>query len=109
MLLLLGPPPSQAWLANRLKETAWPEAEAELEALRSLVTQVRYLVQGGVNGLSSLATSMSAVAELLGNRIDAAATNGIPFCDGCRRVTFPRAGRQSGGAWVQMQHGINRR
>jgi hypothetical protein len=77
MLLLLGPPPSRAWLANRLKETAWPEAEAELEALWSSVTQVWYLVQGSVNGLSSLATSMSAVAELLGNRIDAAATNGI--------------------------------
>jgi hypothetical protein len=70
--LLLKPPPGQAWLADRLDEAARrlreelatrQEAEAELEALRSLAAWVQGLVLGDIDGSSSLATSMSAVAK----------------------------------------------
>jgi hypothetical protein len=70
--LLLRPPPGRAWLADRLDEAEWQlrvelvarwEAKAELEALWSLAARVRGFVLNDVDGPSSLATSMSAVAE----------------------------------------------
>jgi hypothetical protein len=84
--LLLKPPPGRAWLADRLDEAARrlreelatrQEAEAELEALRSLAAWVQGLVLGDIDGSSSLATSMSAVAKLLKGQIDVAAANGV--------------------------------
>jgi hypothetical protein len=72
--LLLGPPPGQAWLADRLDEAtgqlreelaAQREVEAELEALQSSAARVQDLVLGDVGRSSSLATSMSTVAEQL--------------------------------------------
>jgi hypothetical protein len=55
--------------------TRW-EVEAELEALWSSAAQVRDLVLGRVDGSSSLTMCMPTVAELFGNRINAAAANG---------------------------------
>jgi hypothetical protein len=52
------------------------QADAELEALRTSATRVRDLVLGGTNGPSSRATSMSAIAEQLEGRINAATANG---------------------------------
>jgi hypothetical protein len=49
----------------------------ELEALHASVTCVRDLVLDGIDGPSSLATSLSSVAELLEGRIDAAAATGV--------------------------------
>jgi hypothetical protein len=83
--LLLGTPLGQARLADRLDEAIgqlrvelapWWEADAELEALRTSATQVRDLVLGSTNRLSSLAMSMSVPVELLEGRIDAIAANG---------------------------------
>jgi hypothetical protein len=83
--LLLGTPPGQARLADQLDEAIgqlrvelapWWEADVELEALQTSATQVRDLVLGSTNGLSSLATSMSVPVELLEGRIDATAANG---------------------------------
>jgi hypothetical protein len=70
--LLLRPPSGWAWLADRLDEAEWQlrvelaarqEAKVELEALRSFATRVRGFVLNDADGPSSLATSMSAVAE----------------------------------------------
>jgi hypothetical protein len=72
--LLLGPPSSQARLADRLDEVAKQlraklairrEEDAELEASWTSVVRVQDLVLGSVDGPSSLAASMSTVAELL--------------------------------------------
>jgi hypothetical protein len=69
---LFGPPPDQAWLADRLDEAveqlreelaAWWEVEAELVALWSSALQVQNMVLGDVDGSSSLAASMSVVAQ----------------------------------------------
>jgi hypothetical protein len=57
--------------------TTRQEAEAELEALWSSVAQVQDLVLGGADRPSSLAMSMSAVVELLGNQIDVVAANRV--------------------------------
>jgi hypothetical protein len=71
--LLLGPPPSQAWLADRLDEAVRQlrvelatrrEDNTELEALRTLPVRVWDSVLGGADGSSSLAASLSAAAEL---------------------------------------------
>jgi hypothetical protein len=84
--LLLGPPSSQARLADRLDEVAKQlraklairrEEDAELEASWTSVVRVQDLVLGSVDGPSSLAASMSTVAELLEVWIDAAAANGV--------------------------------
>jgi hypothetical protein len=84
--LLLGPPPSRAWLANHLDEaTAWLkveqatrwEAEAELEDLWSLAVRVQDLVLDDVGGSSLMAASMSAVMEHLEGWIDVVAANGV--------------------------------
>jgi hypothetical protein len=84
--LLLGPPPNQARWANLLAEAAgWLQLElttrrlvhTELGALRSSAACVQDMVLGNANGLSSLTSSLSMVAELLEHRIDTAATNGV--------------------------------
>jgi hypothetical protein len=83
---LLGLPSGRASLTDRLDEAAGQlrvelaaqqEADAELEALRTVATRVLELVPDNVNGSSSLAASMSAVVELLEDRIDATATNNV--------------------------------
>jgi hypothetical protein len=48
-------------------------------ALRSSTVRVQDLVLGGADGPFSLTTSMSTVVELVGNRIDAAAANGVSW------------------------------
>jgi hypothetical protein len=53
------------------------EADAELEAMHTLVVRVRYLVLDNTDGLSSLAASMSMMVELLEGWIDTAAANGV--------------------------------
>jgi hypothetical protein len=84
--LLLGPPPNQARWADRLDEavgrleaelTAWRHVDADLEALRTSVAQVWDLVLDSIDGPSSLAASLSMMAELLKGQIDAAAANGV--------------------------------
>jgi hypothetical protein len=67
------------------KATGWLEAElvaqrqvdAELGAMRTSAARVRDLVHGDVDRLSSLATSLSMVAELLEGWIDTTGTNGV--------------------------------
>jgi hypothetical protein len=49
--------------------------EAELEAMQSFTARVWDMVLGGTDGSSLLATSMSAVAELLESWIDVVADN----------------------------------
>jgi hypothetical protein len=51
--------------------------DAELEAWWTSATWVRDLVQDGANERSSLAASLSTVAELLEGRIDTATANGV--------------------------------
>jgi hypothetical protein len=84
--LLLGPLPSQARWADHLDEaTRWLEVElatrcqvdTELEALRTSTALVQDLMLGNVNGSSSLAASLSLVAELLEGRIDTMVINGV--------------------------------
>jgi hypothetical protein len=84
--LLLRPPPGRAWLAGRLDEATGQlrvelvmrqEAEAELEALRSLVARFQCLVLDDTDRSSLLAVSMSMVAEWLESWIDAAAAHGV--------------------------------
>jgi hypothetical protein len=70
------------------------KAEVELEALQSSTVQGRDLLLSGVDGPSSLVKSMSALAELLRNRIDAAAANRVHW--------------GSRGAQAQTQRGLNR-
>jgi hypothetical protein len=83
--LLFGLPPSQARWADHLVATgrleaeliAWRLVDAELGALWTLVARIRDLVLGNADGPSSLAASLSMVAELLKGRIDTAAANGV--------------------------------
>jgi hypothetical protein len=51
--------------------------DIEREALQPSVALVQALVLGNVNGPSSLAASLSMVAELLESRVNTAATNGV--------------------------------
>jgi hypothetical protein len=53
------------------------EAEVELEDLWSSAVRVQDMVQGDVDGSSSLAMSMSTVVGQLEVWIDAASTNGV--------------------------------
>jgi hypothetical protein len=74
--LLPGPPPSRASLAERLDEPArllW----VELAARRKADTELEVLLDN-VDGLSSLAASLSMVVVLLlEDRIDTATANGV--------------------------------
>jgi hypothetical protein len=54
----------------------WQEADAELEVLQTSTARVWDLL-GSVDGSSSLAASMSVVAELLEGWINAAPANGV--------------------------------
>jgi hypothetical protein len=74
--LLLGPPPSQARLADHLDE-AIRQLGVELEALQTLVARVWDLVLHNTDGPSSLATSLSMTQELLKGHVSATTTNGI--------------------------------
>jgi hypothetical protein len=84
--LLLGPPPGQARLADRLDEVdvrlrvelaTRQEVDVELEALRTSVARVQDLVLGSTDGPSSLVAYTSVVALLLEGRIDATIANGV--------------------------------
>jgi hypothetical protein len=84
--LLLGQPPSQARLADRLDEAAgelraelvahW-EADVELEAMQTLVLRVRDLVLNNTDAPSFLAASLSMVVELIEGRINTVASSGV--------------------------------
>jgi hypothetical protein len=60
----------------------WREADAELEALQTSAARVQGLVLDNIDGLSSLAASLSMVVELLEGQIDTTTTNGV--CWGTR-------------------------
>jgi hypothetical protein len=60
----------------------WREADAELEALQTSAARVQGLVLDNIDGLSSLAASLSMVVELLDGQIDTTTTNGV--CWGTR-------------------------
>jgi hypothetical protein len=84
--LLLGPPPGQARWADRLEGwvgrlevvlAEWRQVDAEREVLQTSATFVRDLVLGDVGIPSSLAMSLSMVAEEVEGRINTAATNGV--------------------------------
>jgi hypothetical protein len=86
--LLLGLPSGLARLADCLDKVvgqlgavlaAWWEVDAELEALWTSATWVQDLVLHNVDGPSSLAASLSTVAELLEGRVDASAANGVRY------------------------------
>jgi hypothetical protein len=85
-ILLLGPLPSWARLADHLAEATrqlgaelatWWEVDAEREVLQTLAAWIRDLVLDNADGPSSLATSISMVAELLEGWVDVAASNGV--------------------------------
>jgi hypothetical protein len=61
----------------RVELGARREADAELEALWTSVAWVRDLVLESADGPSSLAASLSTVAELFKGWIDAATTDGV--------------------------------
>jgi hypothetical protein len=71
--LLLRPLLGRAWLADRLGR----EAEAELQALWSLVAQVRGLVLDDADGPSSFFTSVYTTIERLKSRIDIAVASRV--------------------------------
>jgi hypothetical protein len=84
--LLLGPPLSQARWANRLDEVdgrleaelgARREVDAELEALWDSATQAWGSVLDSIDGSSSLAASLSMVAELVEGWVNTVSTNGV--------------------------------
>jgi hypothetical protein len=54
-----------------------PEVDVELKDLRTLAARVQDLVLGSADWPSSLVASMSIAVELLEDRINAAATNGV--------------------------------
>jgi hypothetical protein len=60
----------------------WRGADAELEALQTSAARVQGLVLDNIDGLSSLAASLSMVVELLDGQIDTTTTNGV--CWGTR-------------------------
>jgi hypothetical protein len=73
-------------LADRLDEGAGQlraelathrEANAELEALRTLATLIRDLVLDNIDGSSSLVASLSMVIELLEHQINTTAANRV--------------------------------
>jgi hypothetical protein len=96
--LLLGPPPGQARWADRLEGCTgrlkvvlaeWRQVDAEREVLQTSATLVQDLVLGNVDIPSSLAMSLSMVAEEVEGRINTAAANGpdLRYLPPCH--TFP--------------------
>jgi hypothetical protein len=84
--LLLGLLPGQVCLADHLDEAtrqlgeelaAQQEVDTELEVLLTSAAQVKNLVLDNANGSSSMAASLSMVAELLEDWVDATATNDV--------------------------------
>jgi hypothetical protein len=67
-------------------------------------------VLGSVDGLSSMAASMSMAAELLEGWINVATANGahFPFCIGCYCIALLGAGGQAGAPRVRTQRGLDR-
>jgi hypothetical protein len=61
----------------RVELDEWREADAELEALQTSAARVQGLVLDNIDGLSSLAASLSMVVELLEGQIDTTTTNGV--------------------------------
>jgi hypothetical protein len=59
------------------EQAARREAEAELGALRSSATWVQYFVLHGTDRQSSMAASLSIVAELLEGCVNVVATNWV--------------------------------
>jgi hypothetical protein len=57
--------------------TARRQVNAELEALQTSAARVQDLVLDNIDGPSSLATSLSMVAELLEGQIDVTTANGF--------------------------------
>jgi hypothetical protein len=57
--------------------TARQQVNAELEALQTSAARVQDLVLDNIDGPSSLATSLSMVAELLEGQIDVTTANGF--------------------------------
>jgi hypothetical protein len=93
--LLLGPPAGQARCADHLEGWAgrlevvlaeWRQVDAEREVLQTSATLVQDLVLGDVNIPSSLAMSLSMVAEEVKGRINTAAANGVRW--GTRSALF---------------------
>jgi hypothetical protein len=84
--LLLRPQPDRACLADRLDEvvgqlgaelaTRW-EVNTKLEALQTLAAWVQDLVLDNDDRSCSMAASISMVAELLKELVDAVASNGV--------------------------------
>jgi hypothetical protein len=84
--LLLGPPLGRARLADRLDEAARQlgaelatqrEADAELEALQTLVVRLQDWVLESADRPSSLASSMSTTVELLEGQINVESANRV--------------------------------
>jgi hypothetical protein len=79
--LILGPVDDHVCSAVRLEEATgrlqvmWDE-HWELRALQNFASQVWDMVLKGSDEMSSLAVSLSAAADLIDGRVDAAATNG---------------------------------
>jgi hypothetical protein len=57
-----------------MQEERWEE-DTKLMARRSFAAQVQDLVLRGSDGMPSLATSLSSVADLIKGRVDAATAN----------------------------------
>jgi hypothetical protein len=105
---VLGRSPTKAfWLVDRLEEVigqiraeqvARRAADAELEALWSSATRVQSLALERADGMSSLVTSLSLVAELIEDRIDVTDANEV--CWGTRLTLaatlshFPKLGTE---------------
>jgi hypothetical protein len=69
-------------------------------------------VLGNVEGSSSLAASLSMVAELLEGQVDTMVANGVRWgdsiCIGCHLVALPIAEVRVGAAWVWAKCDLDR-
>jgi hypothetical protein len=118
--LLLGPSSGQARWADRLGEAVGRlevvlaehcQMDTELEALRTSVVFVWDLILGDGSGSSSLAASLSMVAEEVEKWVNAVAANGVWWGTRFGRcpIAFSRTGIQAGAAWVQAGCRLERR
>jgi hypothetical protein len=64
-----------------MQEERWEE-DAKLMAQPSSAAQVQDLVLRGSDGMPSLATSLSSVADLIKGHVDAATANGVRWGGG---------------------------